>query len=187
VTRRSVAAAGLAAAVLAVAGCASSTDGAASTTTSTGSATSRTAAPTATTVVAGDPSVPLLSGNVGDLGAAPTITAGTGSAPSGLVVSDVVEGTGPVATAGSTVQVRYVGALYSDGTVFDSSWSRGTDPISFPLNRVVPGFAAGIEGMAVGGRREIVIPPDLGYGSRANGPIPAGSTLVFVVDLAGTS
>ena len=82
------------------------------------------------------------------------------------------------------MNVRYVGALY-DGTPFDSSWSRGDAPISFPLNQVVPGFAQGIQGMAAGGRRVIVIPPALGYGDQAQGPIPAGSTLVFVVDLVG--
>ncbi|GAB2916973.1 FKBP-type peptidyl-prolyl cis-trans isomerase [Rhodococcus aerolatus] len=141
--------------------------------------------PEATTVAAGDPTVPLLQGNPGDLGTAPTLTAGTGTPPAGLVVSDVVEGTGELATASATVDVRYVGALYSDGSVFDSSWRRGTDPISFPLNRVVPGFAGGIEGMKVGGRREIVIPPELGYGQRAQPGLPAGSTLVFVVDLVG--
>jgi FKBP-type peptidyl-prolyl cis-trans isomerase len=87
-------------------------------------------------------------------------------------------------TPTDTVAVQYSGTLYSDGTLFDSSWSRG-EPVSFPLDRVVPGFAQGIEGMQVGGRRVIVIPPDLGYGAETKGPIPGGSTLVFVVDLVG--
>jgi FKBP-type peptidyl-prolyl cis-trans isomerase len=96
-----------------------------------------------------------------------------------------VVGTCPTARPTDTVNVRYVGALYG-GTPFDSSWSRGDTPISFPLNQeVVPGFAQGIEGMAPGGRRVIVIPPALGYGEQTQGPIPGGSTLVFVVDLVG--
>ncbi|WP_460865001.1 FKBP-type peptidyl-prolyl cis-trans isomerase [Rhodococcus aerolatus] len=182
-------AAGAVLALAALAGCSSSDAGSTTTTTTAGAASSapssRTVSPEATTVAAGDPTVPLLQGNPGDLGTAPTLTAGTGTPPAGLVVSDVVEGTGELATASATVDVRYVGALYSDGSVFDSSWRRGTDPISFPLNRVVPGFAGGIEGMKVGGRREIVIPPELGYGQRAQPGLPAGSTLVFVVDLVG--
>lgn len=171
-----------------LAGCGSSADepaAAAPTASAAGCPAAADAAPT--TVVAGDPAVPPLGGSPGDLGAAPVVEPGTGAVPEGLVLSDVVEGTGAVAGADSTVDVRYVGTLYEDGTVFDSSWRRGDAPITFPLAGVVPGFATGIEGMAVGGRREIVIPPALGYGERANGPIPACSTLVFVVDLVGVS
>lgn len=86
-----------------------------------------------------------------------------------------------------TVQVRYTGTLYVGGKVFDSSWSRGTQPVAFPLNAVVPGFAQGISGMKQGGRRVIVIPSALGYGDQTQGPIPGGSTLVFVVDLIGVT
>jgi peptidylprolyl isomerase len=128
--------------------------------------------------------VPALTGTPTDLTAPTQAEAGTGEPLAELVTQDVVVGSGPTATASDTVMVQYTGTLYSDGTVFDSSWSRGA-PATFPLNRVVPGFAQGIEGMQVGGRRVIVIPPDLGYGSSANGPIPGGSTLVFVVDLVG--
>ncbi|MCH6170447.1 FKBP-type peptidyl-prolyl cis-trans isomerase [Pseudonocardia alaniniphila] len=116
--------------------------------------------------------------------AATQAQAGTGQPPSKLVTQDIVVGSGPAATPADTVDVQYTGTLYSNGTVFDSSWSRG-EPATFPLNGVVPGFAQGIEGMQVGGRRVLVIPPDLGYGNRSSGPIPGGSTLVFVVDLVG--
>jgi peptidylprolyl isomerase len=132
------------------------------------------------------PGVPALTGNPTDLTTASQAQAGTGQPPSKLVTQDIVVGSGPAATAADTVDVQYTGTLYSDGTVFDSSWSRG-EPATFPLDGVVPGFAQGIEGMQVGGRRVIVIPPDLGYGNRASGPIPGGSTLVFVVDLVGIS
>ena len=142
---------------------------------------------TTSTVAAGDPTVPLLSGPVGDLTQPVTVEAGTGTAPDTLLVADIVEGTGPVAAESDTVDVRYTGAFYSDGSVFDSSWQRGPDPTTFPLSGVVPGFAGGIVGMSVGGRREIVIPPALGYGDQDRGPIPGGSTLVFVVDLVGVS
>jgi peptidylprolyl isomerase len=130
------------------------------------------------------PGVPPLTGNPTDLTTASQAQAGTGQAPSKLVTQDIVVGSGPAATVADTVDVQYTGTLYSDGTVFDSSWSRG-EPATFPLSGVVPGFAQGIEGMQVGGRRVLVIPPDLGYGNRASGPIPGGSTLVFVVDLVG--
>jgi peptidylprolyl isomerase len=131
--------------------------------------------------------VPALTGNPTDLTAASQAQAGTGQPPTELVTKDIVEGTGPTATAENTVDVRYSGTLWSDGTLFDASWSDGNDPISFPLSGVVPGFAQGIEGMKVGGRREIVIPPALGYGAEDNPPIPGNSTLVFVVDLVGVS
>jgi peptidylprolyl isomerase len=121
--------------------------------------------------------------NAGDLAIEPVIHAGTGSPPADLVTEDLVVGTGSTAVATSTVTIRYTGALYSTGQVFDASPWTNNEPAVFPLNQVVPGFAQGIDGMKVGGRRELVIPPAMGYGSRANGPIPANSTLVFVVDL----
>jgi peptidylprolyl isomerase len=132
------------------------------------------------------PGVPPLTGNPTDLTTGTQAQAGTGQPPSKLVTQDIVVGSGPAATAADTVDVQYTGTLWSNGSVFDSSWSRG-EPATFPLDGVVPGFAQGIEGMQVGGRRVIVIPPDLGYGNRASGPIPGGSTLVFVVDLVGIS
>jgi len=133
------------------------------------------------------PGVPPLTGNPTDLTKQSQAKAGTGQPPTKLVTQDIVVGKGAAATLSNTVDVRYSGTLYSDGTLFDSSWSRGNDPVSFPLDGVVPGFAQGIAGMQPGGRRVIVIPPALGYGSNTNGPIPGGSTLVFVVDLVGTS
>ena len=131
--------------------------------------------------------VPALTGNPTDLSKQSSAKAGAGQPPTTLVTKDIVVGKGTAAALTNTVNVRYTGTLYSDGTGFDSSWSRGNDPTSFPLNGVVPGFAQGIAGMKPGGRREIVIPPALGYGDQTNGPIPGGSTLVFVVDLIGVS
>ncbi|WP_131746845.1 FKBP-type peptidyl-prolyl cis-trans isomerase [Frankia sp. Cppng1_Ct_nod] len=119
-----------------------------------------------------------------NLSAKPTVAAGSGAPPTKLVTKDLVVGTGATASSQSTVSVQYVGVLWAGGKEFDSSWDRGQAAV-FPLNGVIPGFQQGIDGMKIGGRREIVIPPDLGYGARAQGPIPGGSTLVFVVDLVG--
>jgi peptidylprolyl isomerase len=99
----------------------------------------------------------------------------------------VIKGTGAVASAGDHVTVNYVGALYSDGSVFDASWHRN-EPFSFTLgsHQVIPGWEDGIVGMRVGGRRELIIPPDLGYGASGAPPkIPPNETLIFVVDLLG--
>jgi FKBP-type peptidyl-prolyl cis-trans isomerase len=120
-----------------------------------------------------------------DLNAAPVISAGPDTPGPSLLTRDLVVGTGTDAPAASTVRIQYVGALYTTGKVFDSTWSRGAKPATFGLKQVVPGFAQGIVGMKIGGRREIVIPPSLGYGSKTNGPIPGDSTLVFIVDLLG--
>ncbi len=132
---------------------------------------------------AGSTQVPAVTGAT-NLSTKPTIAAGTGTPPSALVTRDLVVGTGAAAAQTSTVSVQYVGALWTDGKEFDSSWKRG-QPSIFPLGDVISGFQRGIAGMKIGGRREIVIPPGLGYGSAAQGPIPGGSTLVFVVDLVG--
>jgi FKBP-type peptidyl-prolyl cis-trans isomerase len=172
-------------ALTAIAGCASNAaPAAAPPATSAPAAPTSAPAPASVAPVGADvPGVPALTGTPTDLTAQSQAQAGTGEPPTGLVLQDVVVGTGPAATLEDTVDVRYSGTLYSDGSLFDSSWSRGAEPATFPLNGVVPGFAEGIAGMQPGGRRVIVIPPDLGYGDRARGPIPAGSTLVFVVDL----
>ena len=106
--------------------------------------------------------------------------------PSGLYTQDLTAGTGPEATSGKQVSVHYTGTL-ADGTKFDSSRDRGT-PIDFQLGvgQVIKGWDEGVAGMKVGGRRKLVIPPELGYGSRgAGGVIPPNATLVFDVELMG--
>lgn len=132
------------------------------------------------------PPVPEVTANATDMEKEPKLAAGTGTAPTTLVTRDLVVGSGKTAVETDTVKVRYVGALFSDGSVFDSSWANGMDPAEFPLAKVVPGFAQGIVGMKIGGRREIVIPPDLGYQDQSLPGLPANSTLVFVVDLVET-
>jgi peptidylprolyl isomerase len=106
-----------------------------------------------------------------------------------LVTKDEIKGTGAVAKAGSTVTVNYVGVLYSNGKQFDSSWKRNMT-FSTPLTTgsVIPGWVQGIPGMRVGGRRELIIPPNLAYGKTGSPPtIPPNSTLIFVVDLLAVS
>ncbi len=121
--------------------------------------------------------------NATNLAVQPVIAAGTPPPPDHLVVKNLVVGTRALATASSTVKVQYVGSDYATGKVFDSSWAKGM-PATFALSGVVPGFAEGIEGMRVGGRREIVIPPSLGYGATGSPPaVGPNETLVFVVDL----
>jgi peptidylprolyl isomerase len=118
----------------------------------------------------------------------PKVSIPSGPAPKKLVVKDLIKGTGPVATPSSTVSVQYVGELYKGGKQFDASWNDGSgQPVSLPLSGVIKGWQQGIAGMKVGGRRELIIPPTLGYGSTAQSKIPANSTLVFVVDLHGVS
>jgi len=119
-----------------------------------------------------------------DLTVEPVISAGTANPPTRLLTRNLVVGTGATAGASSTVSVKYVGADYANGKDFTSStWTDGK-AASFSLHKVVPGFAEGIAGMKVGGRREIVIPPALGYGATGSPPaVQPNETLVFVVDL----
>ena len=106
--------------------------------------------------------------------------------PSGLIIEDVTVGEGAVAAAGQKVTVHYTGWL-TNGTKFDSSKDRN-DPFVFPLGggRVIKGWDEGVQGMKVGGKRKLTIPPALGYGSRGAGSvIPPNATLVFEVELLG--
>jgi peptidylprolyl isomerase len=115
----------------------------------------------------------------------PEVDFPAGEPPADLQITDVWEGNGPEAKAGDTVSVHYVGVAFSTGEEFDSSWSRG-DPLEFRLGagRVIAGWDQGLQGMRVGGRRQLVIPPDLAYGNRGAGRvIKPGETLIFVCDL----
>jgi FKBP-type peptidyl-prolyl cis-trans isomerase FkpA len=121
-------------------------------------------------------------------GSAPGAESKKGSAaPAGLVVDEVKPGEGATAVRGKVISVHYTGKL-TDGTKFDSSYDRG-QPIEFPLGSgvVIKGWDMGIEGMKVGGKRKLTIPPDLAYGARGTpgGPIPPNATLVFDVELVG--
>ena len=106
---------------------------------------------------------------------------GVTTTESGLQYEVVTLGDGPMPTEASTVSVHYEGTLI-DGTVFDSSYETG-EPISFPLNGVIPGWTEGLQLMPVGSTYKFYIPSNLAYGSRATGPIPANSTLIFKVEL----
>ena len=108
-----------------------------------------------------------------------------GEPPAELKVTDIWEGDGGTAKAGDTVQVHCVGVAYSTGEEFDASWDRG-DPLEFQLGagRVIAGWDQGVQGMKVGGRRQLIIPPDLAYGNRGAGNVTApGETPIFVCDL----
>ena len=119
----------------------------------------------------------------------PSVQVPAGDPPSDLVIDDLVVGDGDEAAAGKTVEVHYVGHSWSNGEQFDASWDRGST-FRFGLGggQVIKGWDQGVAGMRIGGRRQLTIPPHLGYGSRgAGGAIAPNETLVFVVDLVGLS
>jgi peptidylprolyl isomerase len=124
------------------------------------------------------------SGANTDTATKPTIEVPAGAPPGKLVENDLVEGDGATAKAGDEVSMQYVGVGYESGEEFDTSW--GSDPFVYQLGSglVIPGWEEGIEGMKVGGRRELVIPPELAYGPEGRPPtIGPNETLIFVVDL----
>ncbi|MEO6627728.1 MAG: FKBP-type peptidyl-prolyl cis-trans isomerase [Aquihabitans sp.] len=117
----------------------------------------------------------------------PEITIPDTEPPTELVLEDLIVGDGPEATPGQPVEVHYVGVAWSNKSQFDASWDRG-DTFGFKLGagQVIAGWDQGVAGMKLGGRRQITIPPEMGYGSRgAGGAIGPNETLVFVVDLLG--
>jgi len=155
---------------LALAACGGSSDSGSSSTATTG--TSGASSDLATTA----PAMPR-----------PHVTVPKGKPPTQLVVKDLKKGTGAVVAPGETLKVNYIGVLYDTGKTFDTNF--GKLPLMFPIGtgQVIPGWDKGLIGMRVGGRRELIIPPDLAYGSQGSGKIPPNATLVFVVDLLGVS
>jgi peptidylprolyl isomerase len=120
-----------------------------------------------------------------DTSTKPNVTVPAGISPSKFAYKDIVEGTGPAAKSGDKVTVQYVGVGFDSEKEFDSSWSRN-EPFSFNLGsgEVIKGWDQGVEGMKVGGRRELVIPGSLAYGAAGSPPsIGPNETLIFVVDL----
>jgi len=115
----------------------------------------------------------------------PKVTVPKGAPPKELEIEEIEEGSGAEAKSGDKVTVQYVGVDYENGQEFDSSWSRN-EPFGFTLGagEVIPGWDQGVEGMKVGGRRELIIPPELAYGEAGAPPaIGPNETLVFVIDL----
>jgi peptidylprolyl isomerase len=137
-----------------------------------------TAAPAATTTPAAARAISK------DLGTKPEIPTPAGTPPSKLVVKNIVKGKGKTARSGRNVTVQYVGVSYSTGQQFDASWDHG-QPFQFQLGAqmVIPGWDRGVAGMKEGGRRELIIPPDLAYGAEGRPGIAPNETLVFVIDL----
>ncbi|MEW1696935.1 MULTISPECIES: FKBP-type peptidyl-prolyl cis-trans isomerase [unclassified Streptomyces] len=112
-----------------------------------------------------------------------------GEPPKDLEIKDLWEGDGELAEAGDFVKVHYVGVSFDSGEEFDASWNRGA-PLDFNLGagQVIQGWDKGVQGMRVGGRRQLVIPAHLAYGDRGAGAkIAPGETLIFVCDLVGVT
>lgn len=126
--------------------------------------------------------LPTVTANAGD---APTITAPQGAAPTELTKSDIIVGTGAEVLPTSTLTVHYTLMAWSTGKIIESSW--GGNPATFPLAQVVQGWQQGLPGAKVGGRRLLILPPDMGYGAAGAGPIGPNETLIFVVDILGVS
>ena len=115
----------------------------------------------------------------------PEVDPHMGETPTELEITDLVVGDGAEAASGNTVSVHYVGVAHSTGEEFDASYNRGNQlQFRLGIGQVIEGWDTGVQGMKVGGRSRLVIPPHLGYGNRgAGGVIQPGETLIFVVDL----
>ena len=120
----------------------------------------------------------------GNAGSQPTVTVPPGAPPTHLESADLIVGSGPEAANGDNLTVEYTLATYSSGKVIQSSWTSQPFPFTLGAQQVIPGWDKGVVGMKAGGRRELIIPPSLGYGASSPGPgIAANDTLVFVIDL----
>jgi peptidylprolyl isomerase len=119
----------------------------------------------------------------GSLDEKPELTDASGDPPTELIEKDIKVGTGPAAKEGDAVTVNYVGQNWSNNEEFDASWGKEAFEFNLGEGGVIKGWDQGVVGMKKGGRRLLIIPPELGYGAQGQGSIPANETLVFVVDL----
>jgi peptidylprolyl isomerase len=130
-------------------------------------------------------SVPAQSGEEAESRTKPRVTVPKGKAPAELIEEDLIEGTGATAENGDEVTVQYVGVGFDSQEEFDASWNTG-EPFTFTLGegKVILGWERGLEGMKVGGRRQLVIPAPMAYGAAGFPPkIRPNEALVFVIDL----
>lgn len=168
---------GLTGAALLFAGCGDDDNGSESTAADTAAQTTETTAttPAETTRVIANPF------------RRPVHRAHPGARVDQLIIKDVTVGDGETLEPGDTATVDYEGTIYQTGRRFDGSWRRGGEPIELLIDNgsVIGGWWQGLQGMRVGGRRTLVIPPELGYGEQDQGTIPPNSTLYFTVDLLG--
>ena len=181
--------AALALSAVALAACSNSPSGSATSSTTTSTAATTTSAPAGGTSTTGASATiaPIPAADrspAGTSGSAPTVVVPTGAPPSQLESADLITGTGATAEDGDKLTVQYVLATYSTHKVVQSSWTSQPFPFTLGEGQVIPGWDQGVVGMKVGGRRELIIPPALGYRDESPGPgIAANDTLVFVIDL----
>lgn len=126
--------------------------------------------------------LPVVSAVAGEV---PTISKPAGSAPTELTTKDIIVGTGKEVLSTSTLSVHYTLMAWSTGKIIESSWSG--QPATFPLAGVVEGWQKGLPGAKEGGRRLLILPPEMGYGAAGSGPIGPNETLVFAVDIIGVA
>ena len=126
--------------------------------------------------------LPVVSAVAGEV---PTISKPEGSAPTELTTKDIIVGTGAEVLPTSTLTVHYTLMAWSTGKIIESSWSG--EPATFPLAGVVEGWQKGLPGAKEGGRRLLILPPEMGYGAAGSGPIGPNETLVFSVDIIGVA
>ena len=127
--------------------------------------------------------LPVVTANAGEQ---PTITPPSGTPPQALTTSDVIVGTGVEVVPTSTLTVHYTLMAWSTGKVIESSWAGG-QPATFPLANVVEGWQKGLPGAKAGGRRLLILPPEMGYGAAGSGPVGPNETLIFAVDIIGVN
>lgn len=126
--------------------------------------------------------LPVVSAVAGEV---PTISKPEGAAPTELLSKDIIVGTGAEVLPTSTLTVHYTLMAWSTGKIIESSWSG--EPATFPLAGVVEGWQKGLPGAKEGGRRLLILPPEMGYGAAGSGPIGPNETLVFSVDIIGVA
>lgn len=148
--------------------------------TNTAAATSSTGSTESSDESSGKTKMPTVSGAADSK---PKISDASGDPPTKMIKKDITVGTGKAAKDGDKVTVNYVGHNWSNNEEFDTSWGKQAFSFTLGQGQVIKGWDEGVVGMKEGGRRLLIIPPDLGYGAQAQGSIPANETLIFVVDL----